>query len=544
MATGKELANIYDIFGRLEKENDITILCAVESGSRAWKFHSPESDYDMRFIFVRNDKRKYLSLKNYDETITGFSDDQIYDWHGWDVRKAIMHLKESNPSILEWLYSPIIYIDKYDFLNKMRVVSEKMHTSLSLMYHYKSMAYTNYMTWIHDKEPVICKKYLYVIRPVAMLQWLMNRFSDKEIKLIIDFDELLESVKIVTTENNTSSMTDETYNAIKELVIKKRTLSELGTCNRIKSIDDWVLAQFERFEDFIKKETDTNYYSDKYSVTSQTQVSIYHKLENEAKKVRMIGTKNGFINRKDYLNAIGFGLQFLWLVQNNNETSNKLPSKIKDLLTSVKLDEHDFEEIKKIIDYTEEDKKEYPSKDIFIESLFGGIVRFITSLDDKENKDKPLLDHKFIPSEMRESLIEFAKDKIPREDIIEFAIKQCVVPIYFLLSNKESKIRDLPSDPLHSDELPTELKSKLIEIISEYKPKHMIAMNDIVNAWLNNSLEMNKEMIRVKKEEILQIRDTQTKIRYNKSIKDVPIEVFDDLFFEFALWTKIENFIY
>jgi uncharacterized protein len=93
----------------LEEKHDITILLAVESGSRAWGFESANSDYDIRFIYKRNDFKKYLSVGKRSECIDGFSEDRIYDWSGWDITKAIKHLKESNPSAIEWLYSPIVY---------------------------------------------------------------------------------------------------------------------------------------------------------------------------------------------------------------------------------------------------------------------------------------------------------------------------------------------------------------------------------------------------------------------------------------------------
>ena len=37
----------------IEKEENVRILLAVESGSRAWGFASPDSDYDVRFIYYK-----------------------------------------------------------------------------------------------------------------------------------------------------------------------------------------------------------------------------------------------------------------------------------------------------------------------------------------------------------------------------------------------------------------------------------------------------------------------------------------------------------
>ena len=54
----------------IEEKENIRILHCVESGSRAWGFASPDSDYDVRFIYVRNEDF-YLSLKKTEDYITG-----------------------------------------------------------------------------------------------------------------------------------------------------------------------------------------------------------------------------------------------------------------------------------------------------------------------------------------------------------------------------------------------------------------------------------------------------------------------------------------
>ena len=46
----------------IEEKENIKVIHAIESGSRAWGFASPDSDYDVRFIYVRN-KNFYLSLR-------------------------------------------------------------------------------------------------------------------------------------------------------------------------------------------------------------------------------------------------------------------------------------------------------------------------------------------------------------------------------------------------------------------------------------------------------------------------------------------------
>lgn len=83
------LKRIRDTFTKLEEENKVTIVFAVESGSRAWGFNADDSDYDIRFVYYRNDIMEYVTCLKKPDTICGFSDDKKLDWQGWDITKAI-----------------------------------------------------------------------------------------------------------------------------------------------------------------------------------------------------------------------------------------------------------------------------------------------------------------------------------------------------------------------------------------------------------------------------------------------------------------------
>ena len=48
---------------KIEEKENVKIIMAIESGSRAWGFASPDSDYDVRFIYVRK-KEDYLKLED------------------------------------------------------------------------------------------------------------------------------------------------------------------------------------------------------------------------------------------------------------------------------------------------------------------------------------------------------------------------------------------------------------------------------------------------------------------------------------------------
>lgn len=122
----------------MEHENNITILYACESGSRAWGFDNAESDWDVRFIYKRNNLHDYLALANANEVIE-YMDDKL-DFVGWDVKKALRLHYSNNPNLREWLLSSIIYIDWRDNIFK----SLSDFDRATLKYHYTGIATSNW----------------------------------------------------------------------------------------------------------------------------------------------------------------------------------------------------------------------------------------------------------------------------------------------------------------------------------------------------------------------------------------------------------------
>ena len=125
----------------IEEKENIKILLAVESGSRAWGVASRDSDYDVRFIYVRNQK-EYLRLNDIRDVIE-WQLDETLDINGWDIKKALLLLKKSNPTLFEWWNSPIIY-KKNDVFSNFDKYLESYFSSKKLMFHYVNMAKVNY----------------------------------------------------------------------------------------------------------------------------------------------------------------------------------------------------------------------------------------------------------------------------------------------------------------------------------------------------------------------------------------------------------------
>ena len=156
---------------KIEAENNVRILHAVESGSRAWGFASPDSDYGVRFIYVRP-KEDYLRLEEVRDVIELPIDDEL-DINGWDLQKALRLLYRSNPTLFEWFSSPIVYMET-DFANQFRSIMLEYFCIQKSLYYYVSMAERNYRVYL-DGNMVKAKKYFYVLRPVLACEWILHR---------------------------------------------------------------------------------------------------------------------------------------------------------------------------------------------------------------------------------------------------------------------------------------------------------------------------------------------------------------------------------
>ena len=154
---------------RLEELHDIKICYVVESGSRAWGFPSKDSDYDVRFIYVHR-KEWYLSIDQKRDVIELPIND-LLDMNGWELRKALQLFRKSNPPLMEWLHSGIVYYQAFSLVDKMKAIQEKVFQPHSALYHYLNMAKGNYRDYLQG-EQVKIKKYFYVLRPILACMWI------------------------------------------------------------------------------------------------------------------------------------------------------------------------------------------------------------------------------------------------------------------------------------------------------------------------------------------------------------------------------------
>lgn len=154
---------------RIELENGVKILYAVESGSRGWGFASKDSDYDVRFIYIRP-LADYLSIDDYKDFIE-VPIHGLLDINGWDIRKALRLYRKSNPPLMEWLSSPIVYRDEYSLAEKLRALSEEYFLPVPSLHHYLNLAKKIFKDMLIT-EHVRIKKYFYVLRLLMACRWI------------------------------------------------------------------------------------------------------------------------------------------------------------------------------------------------------------------------------------------------------------------------------------------------------------------------------------------------------------------------------------
>lgn len=155
----------------VEAKRGVEILLAVESGSRAWGFASPDSDYDIRFIY-RHEKDWYLSPWDKDETIEFMTEDDL-DGSGWDLRKTFHLLLKSNAALLSWFYSPVVYVKNEKFYDLFKPLADKCFSPIAVFYHYSSMS-KKYLEACRLDE-VKLKSYFYCLRTTLTGKWILEK---------------------------------------------------------------------------------------------------------------------------------------------------------------------------------------------------------------------------------------------------------------------------------------------------------------------------------------------------------------------------------
>lgn len=213
----------------IEEKEKVKIIMAIESGSRAWGFASPDSDYDVRFVYVRN-VEEYLRLDKIRDTIEWQLDD-VLDINGWDLKKALQLMHDSNPSIFEWCASPIVYRNS-DSFEELKRIRSNYYSKKKSLYHYWHMASNNYHAYFQGEE-VRIKKYFYVIRPLLAAKWVVDKGTQPPML----FSELLDA-----------ELPKELRETIDGLLEMKKNMPEMGLAPRIIQLDSFIESELENIK--------------------------------------------------------------------------------------------------------------------------------------------------------------------------------------------------------------------------------------------------------------------------------------------------------
>lgn len=152
----------------IEATEGVRFLLAVESGSRAWGFPSPDSDYDVRFVYVRP-RNWYLSLKPGRDVIEMPIEDDI-DLNGWDIRKALGLMLKSNAVLGEWLSSPIRYRPDHPMAARIAALADEIFDPRGTARHYASLGRNAAARWLTGEDAVPVKRYFYALRPALAIR--------------------------------------------------------------------------------------------------------------------------------------------------------------------------------------------------------------------------------------------------------------------------------------------------------------------------------------------------------------------------------------
>lgn len=218
----------------IERSENVRFLFAIESGSRAWGFPSPDSDFDVRFVYAHTPDW-YLRISPGRDVIE-LPLEGDWDVNGWDIQKAIGLLLKPNPVLLEWLSSPIRYRWDAKACESLCAFADQHVAPVRCLTHYYHLSKRQWDRNIEREDQVKLKKYFYVLRPALAIRWVRlnpDRLPPMNFQALVNDTELPAELRI----------------QIAELLNMKAQASELGTGTRIAAIDTLITNELKWAEE-------------------------------------------------------------------------------------------------------------------------------------------------------------------------------------------------------------------------------------------------------------------------------------------------------
>jgi hypothetical protein len=213
------------------EQEGVRLLLAVESGSRAWGFPSPDSDYDVRFMYVRP-RDWYLALEPGRDVIEQPITDDI-DLNGWDIRKTLGLLLGSNAIVSEWLSSPIRYRPDDPATARLIDLVRQTFNPRGVAFHYANLGQNAAERWLGGNDDVPVKRYFYALRPALAIRTLrlerakLPPMNLQDLVVASDLPKTLVEI-------------------IQQLVEAKSRTRELGNARRSPDLDNLIRDELSR----------------------------------------------------------------------------------------------------------------------------------------------------------------------------------------------------------------------------------------------------------------------------------------------------------
>ncbi len=242
----------------IEQKENVKVLYAVESGSRAWGVESPDSDYDVRFVYVRT-REDYLSLQEKRDVIE-WQLDEVLDINGWDLKKTLIQFRKGNATLFEWANSPVVY-KTTDAWEQISQVGKQYFSKKVALYHYYGTANSTFCQFLQGEE-VKYKKYIYALRPLLACKYIEQYQTIPPVK----FEDLLKQ-----------SLSQELSDEIQTMLKIKANSDEKDLNPRMPVIHKYIEEEIRRYEQISKAMKDDR--AEDWSALNQVLLEVLD-LEN------------------------------------------------------------------------------------------------------------------------------------------------------------------------------------------------------------------------------------------------------------------------
>ena len=228
---------ITDQLAEIERKKNVKVLCAVESGSRAWGVESPDSDYDVRFVYISRIE-DYLSLQDKRDVIE-WQLDEVLDVNGWDLKKTLVQFHRGNATLFEWANSPIVY-KTTDEWKKIYEISKRCFSEKAALYHYYGTASSTFNHHLQG-DKVKYKKYIYALRPLLACKFIEDHHCIPPVK----FEDLRKQI-----------LPKELADEMEELLKIKAKSDEKDLNPKMPVIQKYIEDEIIRYEQLLKSMQD------------------------------------------------------------------------------------------------------------------------------------------------------------------------------------------------------------------------------------------------------------------------------------------------